>query len=94
MRFPREIHRWALNFTLILILCVVGFYTHQQNSKAENALCVLRGDYERRLATSEEYVKDVRARKREPVPGITQADLQRSIDGLRSNINALSGLDC
>ena len=94
MRFPKEIYRWALNLTLIGMLFFIGYYGHQQNAKAEQALCVLRGDYERRLAGSLEYVRDVRSGKRKPIPGITQVDIQRGIDGYRANINALSILDC
>lgn len=86
--------RWFLNLIMVVVLLVGGVYIHGEATQAEEALCVLRADYERRRDTTWEFLYDVRTGKRKPIRGITDGDLVRAVEGLRSNVKALSDLDC
>lgn len=88
------IRTWGVNLLLVAALAVAGTYTYTQTSEAERALCALRLNLEVRVADSEKYLADVRAGKREPVRGITEADIRTSIRNQRQTIDALSELDC
>lgn len=54
------------------------------------ALCTLRHDFEQRVEASRQFLRD----HPDGVGGITPEDIQRSIDGLQTTINALAILDC
>lgn len=86
--------RWATNFLLILALGLLVFWLNGRATTAEQALCTLRGDYEHRLADTITYRGEVAAGRRRPIKGLTRSDLDRAENGLRDNIEALSGLDC
>lgn len=65
-----------------------------QGKQAHDALCVFRADLDRRAVDGENFIADLVAGRRDPIPGITIADLQRSVAGQRSTLEALSNLDC
>lgn len=88
------IDRWATHLLVLLVIIAVGLYAHSEATKAEKALCALRGNFEERIAASEEYLADVEAGRREPIAGITTADIQRGLDNQLATVNALSGLRC
>lgn len=62
--------------------------------QAHDALCVFRDDLDNRADQGEQFIADIVAGKRDPIPGITIPDLQRSVAGQRSTLKALSVLDC
>jgi hypothetical protein len=54
------------------------------------ALCALRADLERRVATSENFLE----RNPDGIPGISAKTIQDGIDNTERSIEALAGLDC
>lgn len=79
---------WIVGFTLTTLWLVMG------GREAHDALCAFRADLERRADDGQAYLDDVRAGKREPIPGFTLTDIQRSIDGQRATLRSLGDLDC
>lgn len=83
--------RWTLNFSLIVVLLIVGIWSHHQNTKADRALCALRSDVQLRVKDDEHqiddqltYLRDVRSGRRSPIPGVTAQDILRSIQNVRA----------
>jgi hypothetical protein len=62
----------------------------QQNDRTTGSLCELRHDLERRVASSEEFLRD----HPRGIPGIPAATLKVGVDGQRRTIRALSNLPC
>lgn len=90
----QTIHQWTIHFALLLVLIVGGIYAHHQNTRSERALCSFKDDLRQRRDAGQAYLADLKSGKRVPIPGITQADIQRSIDAQTSTLNSLSGLGC
>lgn len=65
-----------------------------QGVEAKRALCVFRADLERRANDTAEYLAELRSGKREPIPGLTNADFARSLAAQRSTLKALADLEC
>lgn len=89
-----NVERWATNVLILVVIVAVAVYAHAQATQAEDALCALRQNFEERIAASEEYLADVKAGRRKPIAGITNADIKRGIDNQRQTVVALSGLRC
>jgi hypothetical protein len=64
----------------------------QENTRI--ALCAFKKDLARRARDTEQFIADVQAGRRKPIPGISLADFQRSLRGQRSTIKSLSDLPC
>lgn len=88
------IARWVANLLIVAALAAAGWWQYQQTSQAERALCALRADVEARVANAERYLADVKAGRREPIRGITVADIKRSLRDQRRTIDSLMILDC
>lgn len=88
------IGRWALNFALIAALFLIGFWQYQQTSQAQHALCTLRNDLESRVVRSRDYLDDLDTGVRDPIPGISRADIVTGIQNQERTISALNNLDC
>lgn len=88
------IARWALNFTLIVVLAGVGVWQYSRTNQAEQALCALRTDLEVRVDSSRKYLRDLDAGKRDPIPGISRVDIVTGIRNQERTIGALQVLDC
>lgn len=86
--------RWVFNFALVAVLAIAGAWQYGQATKAERALCVLRGDLELRVGNSRKYLDDLDTGKREPIPGITRVDIVTGIQNQERTISALENLDC
>jgi hypothetical protein len=63
-------------------------------SETKTALCALRLDIETRSKSTQEFIDGIRTGRREPIPGISIADLQRSVNSQQSTLEALKPLDC
>ena len=99
---------WTITGLIILALYLVGNWLHDQNTKAEHALCALRADVSARakddqhsIDNSLKYLSDVRSGRRSPIKGITSGDILRGVQDKRNTlesrmntIKALSILDC
>lgn len=92
-------HRLAAK-TLVFILLLGALWWNQNRGvqhlaeETHASLCALKGDLERRYESGSDYVRDVEAGRRKPVPGITPADLERSLQNQRATLSALSRLHC
>ena len=87
--------------TLYIVLLVVGiyFFVDSSNRRTEleevarstnGALCSLRADMERRVAASEDFLKD----NPNGIPGISNEDIQTALANQKRTIDALGNLDC
>jgi hypothetical protein len=86
--------RWVVNVVLLIALVLAGVYSFNQASKAEVALCALRADLVVRVDRSKEYLADLDAGRRKPIPGITRSDIADGVANQERTIRALKGLDC
>jgi len=103
-QLTREIiHDWwkPVSFWLLTLALVLGFsITNGRTQRAlekvavetHTALCTLNNDLERRLEDTVRYLE--RHPGKEPIPGISRADLRRSIQNQRDTLDALSVLEC
>lgn len=64
------------------------------SGSTHDALCAFKLDIERRLDTTTRFRDEIRTGRRHPIPGISTADLQRSIDTQRAALTSLATLDC
>jgi hypothetical protein len=85
---------WLVNVALIAVIVGIGAWNYSQVNQAEKALCSLRENLEVRVASSEQYLADVSSGEREPIQGITEADIITSLKNQRQTIDALSNLNC
>lgn len=88
MRFVRG----ALLFCLlsITVLSVLTAISFRANSQSNDALCALRGDLQRRVVTSREFLVE----HPDGIPGISAKTIRDGIDNQKRTIVALSGLSC
>lgn len=63
-------------------------------SSTHDALCTFKANIQDRLTASQQFLDQIRDGKRQPIPGISNADLQRSIDARQETLRSLSTLDC
>jgi hypothetical protein len=79
---------WLIGLSGIVLWSV--WSQAQQNDRTAGSLCELRHDLERRVASSEAFLRD----HPRGIPGIPAATLRTSVDGQRRTIRALSDLRC
>jgi hypothetical protein len=79
---------------VVLALSVSTGYLYTRAAESGKALCSLRDNLEARVVSSQQYLDDVRSGERKPIVGVTEADIQTSIDNQRQTIDALSNLNC
>jgi hypothetical protein len=79
---------------IVLVLAGVGYWNYTNVSQAQRALCTLRQDFEGRVQSSRDYLYDLDTGRREPLPGITRADIVTGIKNQERTIRALGNLDC
>jgi hypothetical protein len=80
---------WALIVVAVLSMLTAGFAWH--NAQGTNdALCTLRGDFERRVAEGRKFLKE----NPEGFAGIPAATLEATIHAQERTIESLDGLDC
>jgi hypothetical protein len=81
--------KWATAVLLALCIGVAG-YTYLKGQVMEGALCALRGDLEKRVATTEDFLSE----HPEGIPGIPAESLRISLDGQKRTIETLNSLSC
>lgn len=97
----RVLSRW----TLILYVCVsvvfgVLLYTTFAQRKAlresvddiHTSLCIFVVDLQHRVDDTERYLRNHPGK--EPIPGVTRADLRRSLVNQKNTVDSLNGLGC
>jgi hypothetical protein len=87
--FKREwpVVAWAISF---IALAIVILQVNALAASTTDSLCALRGDLERRVATSQGFLQE----NPEGIPGIPAETLQASIDNQLRTVEALHGLNC
>ena len=88
------VKQWGAHIVVVVLIFAAGAYLENRASKAEDALCTLRADLEERVVRSRDYLDDLDLGRREPIPGISRADIVQSIENQDRTIRALSPLDC
>ena len=85
-------------FLSILLVTGWGIYTaRQQSDKLETvasrtaaALCTFRADLRARYESGLDFLKN----HPDGIPGISAADIQRTLDNQKSTLDSLAGLPC
>ena len=95
----RKRFRLALLGYLFLSLAVaVSLYKvdaqAERGDEARSALCALKMDLSRREDSSRRFMNELLSGERKPIPGITVADIRRSVRNQRATLQALKTLDC
>jgi hypothetical protein len=86
----------ALNLLVVATVVLYVFlgaavlWTNHEAGVTRDALCALRGDLERRVASSERFLVEHPV----GVPGIPASTIREGIINQRRTINALAGLSC
>lgn len=87
-------------FALILFGSSIILRFHDQRHidkialSTHDTLCVFKHDLQRRADDTQVYIIELQHGARQPIPGITIADLRRSLAAQRATIDSLSNLDC
>lgn len=87
-------------FIILGIACSLGLYFNTQQAKdgnqARKVLCAQEDNARDQLRSSQQYLDDVRSGKRKRIPGITDTDIQQTIDRQRAFLTTFetSGLVC
>lgn len=100
---PIRIFPYALAFVLVALLflaVVIGIRYHDQAKvnalAAENhaVLCAFKHDRQESAERTRQFISELRSGIRPAIPGITVADLERTLANVESTLNALRQLDC
>lgn len=79
----------ALAF-VILSIATLAYFSIQTH----DALCTFRDDLERRANETAFYISQIELGIRPGIPGITTADLRRSLAAQKATLKSLDGLNC
>ena len=79
---------WMLIITAVVVFALVQIDT--ESSSTNRALCTLRGDLERRVKSSRDFLHE----HPNGILGIPATTLRTSIDNQQRTINALQDLRC
>lgn len=71
-----------------------GYYLAQDGKQAKHALCAFQDSARQRYTDTEKYLDDVREGRRQLIPGLTEADLVRSLRRDRDTLDSIAFLDC
>lgn len=82
----------AATVAVYLALGGIGFYTYSSASANRQAVCNLRGDLERRVESSESFIREHPDAVRKL--GFTKAQVQKEISNQRRTLSALSVVGC
>lgn len=84
--------QFLITATVVLYLGLGGltYWAWQGQQTNHDALCTFRGDLEKRVANSRDFLKE----NPEGIPGIPAMTLRTSITNQESTIAALSDLSC
>lgn len=63
-------------------------------SSTHDALCTFKHDLEVRVAASQKFLDDIHHGLRQPIQGVSDTDLRRSIASQRATLASLSTLKC
>lgn len=91
---------WIVAFTALVAFAIgQNRQLGEQGEEAHNALCAFTTNLEKSVAGSRQYLEDVtpgkdKRIKRERIAGITDADIQASIDRQQTTIDSLRTLEC
>lgn len=66
----------------------------KQGAQARDAFCALRIERIQQIQQTKDYIADLEAGRRQPIPGITIADLKRSLLTPEGTLRATSDLGC
>lgn len=97
----KVLSRWTIVLYLVIAAVLgLGILTNRSNvtnqqeevDRIDSALCAFTKDLERRVETTKDYLD--KHEGREPIPGISRADLRRSITNQRMTLESLEGLEC
>jgi hypothetical protein len=66
----------------------------QQGKEAHDSLCVFRLELNERVTRTEDYIADVKAKRRKIIEGFTVAELERTLTSQKAAVNSLRTLDC
>lgn len=80
----------AFTALLYLFLGCFAFYVYRESTHTTGALCALRGDLERRVQTSKDFLID----HPNGIPGISRKMILQSLANQEATIHALRGLSC
>lgn len=78
---------------IILLGLTLGL-RNRDLTRIETALCSFKHDVEARAENTQVFIDDIRTGRREPLPGISLADLERSHAIQRSTLKSLVDLEC
>lgn len=59
-----------------------------------DALCTFKTDLRVRVENTERFLDEIESGVRPPIPGISNGDIQRSIDNQRATLRSLASLEC
>jgi hypothetical protein len=86
---------WVAAFTLIAGIAMrTNNSLGKKGDQAHDALCVYRSDLQQQLDSSRQYLSDISAGRRTPVPGISVADITVGIRRQQADLDALRDLGC
>lgn len=86
---------------MLLAVLAVSLYVDYRSDRADarvravavethEALCAFKSDLQRRYTAGSEFLEN----NPDGIPGISAADIQRSLQNQRATLDALSALDC
>lgn len=97
----------GLGFALVLAVSFIAVAVWQANAQASDrahlvtvatqthdALCAFKIDLRGRYRDGLQFEQDVKAGRRPPIPGITDADFVRSLVAQKSTLDSLENLKC
>ena len=86
---------WIAAFSAVILLMYNANRERAiEGQTAANAICALKNDLQRRVDSTEEFIANLKSGKRDPIPGITVADLERSASSMNQTIAALAVINC
>jgi hypothetical protein len=102
-KLEEMVREWWKPVTIIILAATLLFFNAASNSATQArleevatethaALCTFKADLQRRADDTRAYLQ--KHPGVEPIPGITRADLRRSLNAQRDTLESLVVLDC
>ena len=87
--------RHVIAYCVFALFAVAGIYRVETTAnKNRKYMCNFVVDLHARYQAGLDYRADVEEGRRPIIPGLTFADLQRSLDGQKATLESFRGLDC